>query len=394
MSKPNFPTFLNIAKNDAGEGEINIFGNIGSSFWDEGFSKHDLVNALNDMGDVSRINVNISSFGGSLDDGVVIYDLLKNHKANVITNVYGFTASAATVIALAGKSRRMSENAMYLVHMPMVSAFGNVNEISVVAEELQKITDQLIDLYKKETGMTRAEVKKLIGENNGNGIWITAKEAKEKGLIDEIISGDKSNAVKNFSQTILNEYKLPDPMAKNQIDKPGEGIFAEIRGMFSQILDAIAPKPAADAEPVTDPVEPVEPVEPAENIEPATDPAQSEPQASSIITDEQLTAITSRIDIAEQVNAQIREENAQLEAQVADLNAQITSITAELTDANRAAGRSTRVGQTEGSEDGNFQNDPRIERWAKDLEMITKQMNNEGTPSPMGDDRNPEKDSE
>ena len=345
-----FPHFLNVAKTSDSEATIDIFGDIGQSWFGEGFTKQHLKDIFTNIGDVSHIKVNISSFGGSLDDGLAIHDMLKQHPAKVTTNVYGFTASSATVIAQAGNVRQMSENAMYLIHKPMTVAIGNENEIGAVVQDLEAMTNQLIDLYKKSTGMSRPEVKALINENNGNGRWLTPDEAKTYGLVDKVFE-PSPKGMQNLERIYLNTYNLPDlPMENNKNE--AQGLFAEIRTMFSDILAAVRG------------------TEKDGKIEDVTAP--------EAVTAEQLTEIKAKIEAAETRNAELSErfgeletENATLiEAQagmndqlteannkVAQKDTEILALKEELTKINKAGAKGTHPGAPVGKEDGyNFGN--------------------------------------
>lgn len=230
----DFPKYLIINKAED-EATIDIFGDIGESFFSESFSKQNLLERFTEIGNVSKINVNISSFGGSLNDGIVIYDLLREHPARITTKVYGMTASAATVIAQAGNERLISENAMYLVHQPMILTAGNINDHKENLELLESAQEQLISIYNKRTKKSKKELRELIEENNGNGKWLTAKEAVEFGFADSTFE-PSSKGMKNFSKEIMNQYKLPE--INNDMDKT---ILDRLDEMFNNFIAKLTP---------------------------------------------------------------------------------------------------------------------------------------------------------
>lgn len=360
MSEIKTPSFFNIVKNSESEATIDIYGDIGESFWSEGFTKETMRDILNNVSDVANIKVNISSFGGSLSDGLVIHDMLKNHPAKITTMVYGFTASAATVIAQAGNSRQMSENAMYLIHQPSTFAMGNVNELEAVVEDLQVINDQLIDFYKKATGMTKTEVKNLIGANNGNGKWLTPQEAKEHGLIDKIVEPSDKKGVQNISKVFLNQYNLPEIPMENEVKN--EGIFAEIKQMFGSILDAVR----------------------------GTENKDNEPKV--VDHSEAIAAIEARITEAETLNESLRNEieankaeveNSKTEkeslmAMLSEKEGIISNLEKELSAFNKAGAKSTKVGSIDGMEGEGVTISTLNSSLTQDLANIRKTWNMEG----------------
>lgn len=136
----------------------------------------------------SKIIVNINSGGGDLNDGLYIKNMLQQKGAEVVTNTYGFSASAATVIGQAGGTRRISEDAFLLIHRCMFGLCGyyNQNTFRSLTESGETIDNQLIKMYAKKSMMNEAEVAELMDEGEGYGRWVSAEEALELGLVDEV----------------------------------------------------------------------------------------------------------------------------------------------------------------------------------------------------------------
>lgn len=185
---------------------IDVFGSIGRDYWEEWVTGEESPNTAEafrkklDAVTTKNIRVNINSYGGDANDGIVIHDLLKEHEATVETYVYGFTASAGTVIAQAGDRRYMSENAMYLIHEAHLSIFGtfNVAGLNAVIKRLDPLNELVTNLYLRGEGANEAKIRELMAEEDGGGIFITADKTLEAGLIDEIFtpsgSDDSSDA--------------------------------------------------------------------------------------------------------------------------------------------------------------------------------------------------------
>ena len=133
--------------------------------------------------------VNIRSTGGDVNDALLIYDALMGLDAHITTRCYGYTASAATIIAQAANDgyREISSNAMYLIHKSTCSIEGNASSLDARADLLRKTDERLASLYALHSGLDAQYFADLMAENNGEGRWLSAEEAVEAGLADRII---------------------------------------------------------------------------------------------------------------------------------------------------------------------------------------------------------------
>ncbi len=206
-----------ITNKSESEAEIEISGTIG---WDDSATWPAVRKQLADLvnSKVKKITININSLGGYVSDGLMIHDALSMFKGEIITRVFSLTASAATLIAQSGTKRQMSSNALYLIHHASNIAMGNVNDIEAAVDDLKKVDARLTDIYIKR-GADEAKVRSLMDENNGYGKWIDAEEAKEAGLIDEIIEPSKAVALARGDIEAFEKFKLPQIQDKYMKDK-------------------------------------------------------------------------------------------------------------------------------------------------------------------------------
>ena len=181
----------------------------------------------------------VNSLGGSLDDALDIAARFNEH-GDVTVFMFGYCASAATVLALGAKKTVIDENAFYLVHKVMnwVDIWDTLN-----ADQLQDLIDELeknkrdnekMDLvlakmYAKKSGHTANEIMAVLKE----AAWLTADEAKNWGFVDEIGTGLKyaPAAIENK----LNAFGLPLP-------KPRENKLSaidKIKNMFNKNVSAM-----------------------------------------------------------------------------------------------------------------------------------------------------------
>lgn len=171
--------------------QIDIFGDIVSEKWfDEETSASSFRDALKELGDVSTINLSINSGGGSVFDGIAIYNMLKSHKATVNVYVEGLAASIASVIAMAGDTITMRSGSMMMVHMPLTLSQGNAEEMRKTADTLEKTGDSIVDIYSERTGIPSDEIRNIMNDET----WLSAEEAVEQGWATKL---DKKEAVMN-----------------------------------------------------------------------------------------------------------------------------------------------------------------------------------------------------
>ena len=171
--------------------QIDIFGDIVSEKWfDEETSATSFRDALKELGDVSTINLSINSGGGSVFDGIAIYNMLKTHKATVNVYVEGLAASIASVIAMAGDTITMRSGSMMMVHMPWTLSQGNAEEMRKTADTLEKTGDSIVDIYSERTGISSDDIRNIMNDET----WLSAEEAVEQGWATKL---DKKEAVMN-----------------------------------------------------------------------------------------------------------------------------------------------------------------------------------------------------
>jgi ATP-dependent protease ClpP protease subunit len=237
-------TFQNAAEKTV---EIDIEGYIGYDYWDDEQTiirtKEKMkaeLKKLGELNDVDTIIVNINSYGGDVNHGISIHDLLAQNKAKVITKINGMTASAATIIAMAGDERHMSDNALFLVHNAWNLAIGNKNQLKADIDDLEKVDGRIANIYSKVTGKTTEEMQAVMDRNNGNGEWLTADQAKELGFITDIFEPKKAAAA--FSNDLLKKHGLP-PVPSNGTETPiineeniAETVFMKVKGFFADLI--------------------------------------------------------------------------------------------------------------------------------------------------------------
>ena len=160
---------------------ITIFGEINDKLAQAVTAKLLALAADND----DPITIYISSPGGHVESGDVIYDMIKFIEPEVKVIGTGWVASAATTIYLAAdKENRFSlPNTRFLVHQPLGGARGDATDIAIQAEEIVKMRGRINQLVADETGQPLERVAK----DTDRDYWMTVDEAIEYGIVNKIV---------------------------------------------------------------------------------------------------------------------------------------------------------------------------------------------------------------
>lgn len=161
--------------------EISIHDAIGS--WN--VNAQDFLAQLK-MVSAKNITLTMNSPGGSVIDGIAIYNGLRNHAektgAVITVKVLGIVASIASIIAMAGDKISMPKNTFMMVHSPSAGLYANAIEMRDMADLLDKFESSLIATYVARTGKTAEEIKALLDAET----FMTADEAVALGFADEV----------------------------------------------------------------------------------------------------------------------------------------------------------------------------------------------------------------
>lgn len=166
------------AKAGTKSADIYIYDEIGC--W--GITAKQFSKELLALGALRDINLHIHSPGGDVFDGIAIYNQLKGHDAKITVYIDGLAASMASVIAMAGDTVIMPENAMMMIHKPWGGAAGNANEIRDYADLLDKVENVLIPAYVAKTGKPAEEIAAMLESET----WMNGNECLSLGFADQV----------------------------------------------------------------------------------------------------------------------------------------------------------------------------------------------------------------
>jgi ATP-dependent Clp protease protease subunit len=135
------------------------------------------------------IQIYLNTPGGSVYAGLGIYDTMQYISPHVATICTGVAASMGAVLLCAGeKSKRTAlTHSRILIHQPMGGATGQASDIEITAREIQKVKKELYEIIAKHSSQTY----KKIWKDADRDFWMTAEEARDYGMIDEVLIKNK-----------------------------------------------------------------------------------------------------------------------------------------------------------------------------------------------------------
>jgi len=176
---------------------IDIFDVIGSDYFGDGFTAKRMSAALRSIGEDKDVVVNINSPGGDVFEAATIYNLLAQHKGNVTVNILGLAASAASVIAMAGDTIKISKIGFLMIHNAWSIVMGNKDDMREAADMLEQFDKSILAVYVSRVKVDEKKILKMMDSDT----WIGADDAIEYGFADEVIETKKASEQESEKQT-------------------------------------------------------------------------------------------------------------------------------------------------------------------------------------------------
>lgn len=158
----------------------------------------------------NEIILDVASNGGDVFSASEIYTMLKSSGKNIVVNIQGLAASAASVISMAGNTVNISPTAQLMIHKASVIGAGNADDFEHEAKVLNGIDESIASAYELKTGMKQEDLLQMMA----NETWLNAKEAVDKGFADNIMfSNDEeeivvTNSISHLpSKQAINKFK-------------------------------------------------------------------------------------------------------------------------------------------------------------------------------------------
>ncbi len=199
--------WFNLKRLSGTQAEVLLMGEIGWETNAQNFINQ--LHALENDG-VTDFTVRVNSYGGDVFEGIAIYNALAERNTSVI--IESLAASIAGVIAMAGKTVTIRENAFFMLHNPASFAAGDSQTMQQTRERLMQIKDTIVGIYAAKSGLTAAEIADLMDKET----WLNAQQAKDMGFADSIEPNPAKTTTNylSFKNLFTNHNQEGDDMNK------------------------------------------------------------------------------------------------------------------------------------------------------------------------------------
>lgn len=210
-------SWFSMAARSKVEAEIYIYDEIGF----QGVTAKQFISDLQALGEIKHITLHINSPGGSIFEGIAIYNALKYHPASITVHVDGVAASMASVIAMVGNPVIMPANSFMMVHKPWAVAGGDADDMRDFAELLDKTEAVLIPAYAAKTGLAHDVIAGMLKEET----WMDGTQCVSLGFADQLIPAVEAMA--RIDSKRIEEYeKMPENL-RNMLTPPQNSMTPE-----------------------------------------------------------------------------------------------------------------------------------------------------------------------
>lgn len=211
--------------------ELYIYSTVESdSWWEESeTSAAHFRDMLAEHKDAKEIKVYINSLGGSVMEGIAIYNQLKRHSAHKTVIVDGFACSIASVIAMAGDTIIMPKNTVMMIHNAWTIAMGNAAELRKAADDLDVINQASKQAYLDKSGgkLTEEKLTELLDAET----YLTAEQCIELGLADRFSADDSKDDAGSTAKEQAAQ-QTAEQMAAAEMEKRKAKALAAINRYF------------------------------------------------------------------------------------------------------------------------------------------------------------------
>lgn len=187
--------------------DLWIYDVIGDDWYDPSLTAKELCQTIAAV-DTAEIVLHLSTPGGSVSDGLAIYNALVSHSAKVTARVEGWTASMGTILALAGETVQMYDNALFMIHYPLMGAFGNAKYLREQADWLDRVGGIMETIYMPRATKTEAELQAALDAET----YLSAADALEWGFVTEVLVAQQAAAA-CADPDVFAALGLSDPQA-------------------------------------------------------------------------------------------------------------------------------------------------------------------------------------
>lgn len=229
--------------------DIWIYDVIGDDWYDPSLTAKELCQTIAAI-DTPEIVLHLSTPGGSVSDGLAIYNALVSHPAKVTSRVEGWTASMGTILALAGDDVAMFDNALWMIHWPLMVTMGNAATLRADAEWLDRVGGIMASVYMARCTKTEAELSAALDAET----YLSATEAEEWGFVTEVVQAQQAAAVNSMAPGAFEALGFTKVESVGRtLSAENEGRLVDARALIDEVLSTLEgrtsePEPAGSGD--------------------------------------------------------------------------------------------------------------------------------------------------
>ncbi len=175
--------------------EMELYGYISEFSWDQDeitpkMFRDDIMR----VGNGGPIKIRLNSYGGDVIAASMMSTIMRDYPGEITVQIDGIAASAATVVAVAGKKVLIQDTAYFMIHDPMLvflMAALSLEDMTRLADSLQAVKEGIMNTYETKTGLSRTRLSKLMTDET----WMDAQKALDLGFVDEILANPNSQPI-------------------------------------------------------------------------------------------------------------------------------------------------------------------------------------------------------
>ena len=200
-------------------GELYIYGEISEDkYWETDVTPQDITESLSELEGIKTLDIYVNSPGGGVFAGMAIYNILNRFAKDctITAHIDGIAASIAGVIIMVADKIVMPANTLIMIHDPLLGIGGyyNAKELQGILDVLAPVKETILSVFEARLNLSREEIESLMGAET----YITAKEALEYGIIDEIgelKEFDATTSIENKNIKVVNGVNFDTKNFKN-----------------------------------------------------------------------------------------------------------------------------------------------------------------------------------
>ena len=215
--------------------DISIHDEIG--MW--GVSASDFIGELRGQDPAKVINLSVHSPGGSVLDGLAMYNALSLYPAKIYGHVEGIAASAASFVLMAADTISMPEDAFIMIHNANGGVMGDADDMREMADIVDKLQASIVNIYQKRTGLDSDVIETMMKAET----WMNASDALDQGFIDTIVDAidvaAKIGEFDKYFKSLPVEDSQADECWKIETVKDFEKYLRDVGGFSKRLAEAL-----------------------------------------------------------------------------------------------------------------------------------------------------------